>query len=92
MSGDKVIEMLLNVENFSPDAAVLKFALAAQIPGSGSADSNFPAKFSFRESKFCHSNFLLILIICQQLLPTVYHLLDGVRANQIYLTLSEGRG
>jgi hypothetical protein len=25
------------------------------------------------------------VIICQQLLPTVYRLLDGVRANQIYL-------
>jgi hypothetical protein len=29
MSGDKVIEMLLSVENFSPDAAVLKLTLAA---------------------------------------------------------------
>jgi hypothetical protein len=57
MSGDKVIQMLLCVENFSPDATVLKLALAAEIPGGCSADSDSPTKFCFRESKFCHSNF-----------------------------------
>jgi hypothetical protein len=29
MGVDKIIEVLLGVEDFSPDAAVLKFALAA---------------------------------------------------------------
>lgn len=57
MRGDKVIEMLLGVEYFSPDATVLKLALAPEIPSSGSADPYPPTKFGFRESKFCHSNF-----------------------------------
>lgn len=42
-----MIKMLLGVKYFGPDTTVLKLALAPEIPGSSSTDSNLPTKFRF---------------------------------------------
>ncbi len=54
MHRNKVIEVLLCVENFSSNTAMLKPILSTKIPGRSPADTDPPAKFRLSESKFCH--------------------------------------
>jgi hypothetical protein len=57
MGRDEIFQVLLGVKYFGPDAAVLKFAFAPEIPSGSSADPDPTAKFGFGVSKFFHSDF-----------------------------------